>query len=308
MSERQAPAEFVALLAGEHWPRFWAGCDARGAGADVLARLQAATDAWRLSGVEVMSGGVVSLVCAATRPDAVPVVVKVSPRVPGSHRLAAEGAALAFWQPTGGAVAVIDERDDGYTLLLERVTPGDSLEDADLALEDMLRVCGTLAGRVHAAGPAPDAFERLRVADRMPNWLSLLAGEPELQAELRQLLRDRGDDVLIHGDLHARNILRHADGWKIIDPQALRADRHAEVRPLLEAALALTGDEAANRVSVDAWLHAFGSAAGMDAHRLRRFTLLRALSEARGVDRMRDANAQWVRWATGLHRLAIALR
>src|SRR5687767_14716446 len=60
------PGGAVARLAGEHWPRFWPGCDAPAVAADILGRLRSATVAWGLADVQVMSGGVVGLVCSAT--------------------------------------------------------------------------------------------------------------------------------------------------------------------------------------------------------------------------------------------------
>lgn len=299
------PAEAVAELAAEHWPRFWAGCDAAGAAADILARLHTATVAWGLSNVEVMSGGVVGLVCSATSRRTA-VVVKLSPRLAGSEGLGAEGEALAFWRSTGGVVELYDRRDDGYTLLLERLAPGSTLEDSGMRTEDMLSVCGDIARRLHVAGPAPSSFERLAAA--RPNWLSLLSNEPELRAELRALLADRADDVLIHGDLHGRNILRHADAWRIIDPHAIRADRHAEIQPLLEASLSWGADRGDDRDLAERWLYAYTTAAGMDARRTRRFTVLCALTEARRSDGHPNPGPLDVQWAAGLRRLAEALR
>ena len=55
--------------------------------------------------MQVMSGGVVSLVCSAVSRGQ-DVVVKLSPRVAGGERLRTEGAALVFWRATGGAVAL----------------------------------------------------------------------------------------------------------------------------------------------------------------------------------------------------------
>jgi streptomycin 6-kinase len=182
------------------------------------------------------------------------------------------------------------------------------LEDAHIPTEEMLRICGDVARRLHAAGPAPSVFERFGVSREISNWLSLLADEPELQAELRAVLADRSDDVLIHGDLHARNILRDGDAWKVIDPHAIRADRHAEIQPLLEASLHFAVDRASDHDLACRWLRAYTTAAAMDPHRTRRFTVLRALSEARLIDRNPAPDQASTRWAAGLYRLAEALR
>ena len=301
------PGEAVGRLAGEHWPRFWPGCDAAAVAADVLGRLRSATVAWGLADVQVMSGGVVALVCSATSHGS-NVVVKLSPRVAGGERLRTEGEALAFWRATDAAVTLQDLRDDGYTLLLERLRPGIRLQDGGAPTEEVLRICGDVARRLHAAGRPPRSFERLAVSARTPNWLSVLAGEPELQGELRALLADRGDEVLIHGDLHAANVLRDGEAWKVIDPHAIRADRHAEVQPLLETALSFEVDRAGDRARAERWLRAYTTSAALDPHRTRRFAVLRALGEARHIDTYPNANPEHVRWAAGLHRLATALR
>ena len=254
-----------------------------------------------------MSGGVVSLVCSAVSRGQ-DVVVKLSPRVAGGERLRTEGVALVFCRATVGAVALHDRRDDGCTLLLERLSPGSRLEDAHIPTEEMLRICGHVAGRLHAAGPAPRVFEHLAVSREAPNWLCGLTDEPELEAELRAALAERSDDVLIHGDLHARNILRDGDAWKVIDPHAIRADRHAEIQPLLEASMHLAVDSAGDPRLADRWLRSYTTAAAMDPDRTRRFTVLRALGEARRIDRSPALDQESVRWAAGLYRLAEALR
>lgn len=296
----------VAELAAKHWPGIWGGCDAARAAADILARLHAATAAWDLSNVRIMKGGVVALVCCATSGGR-EVVVKLSPRVAGSEPLVAEGEALALWQVTGGAVELHDRRDDGYTLKLDRLCPGTRLEDAGLGAEDMLRVCGEVARRLHSAGKVPDAFPHL-ADDSGARWLRLLQDEPGLQAELRGLLARGEDDVLIHGDLHGRNILRHRDHWRTIDPQPVRADRHAEIQPLYEAALSFETDRGRDPGPAERWLHVYTMAAGMDMQPARRFTMLRALIAARRIAGLPSASPLQMRLATGLHRLAEALR
>ena len=129
------PGEVVAELAA-NWATMWGGCEAARAAGDILARLEVATEAWGLSDVHVMSGGMVALVCCATSGGR-DVVVKLNPRVAGSELLAAEGEALALWDGIGEVVKQHDRRDDGYTLQLERLCPGTRLEDTGLVAEDM---------------------------------------------------------------------------------------------------------------------------------------------------------------------------
>ena len=254
-----------------------------------------------------MGGGRVGLVCFATARGRA-AVVKLSPRVAGSEELDAEGDALVFWSSTGSAVELHDRRDGGYTLRLERLCPGTRLEDAGLGAEAMLHACGDVARRLHCAGAAPRSFDHLADGDSARTWLRLLGGEPALQAELRGLLAEREDDVLIHRDLHGRNILRHGDGWRIVAPQPVRADRHAEIQPLFEAALLFGHDRAEDCELAERWLHTYATAAGMHAPRARRFTMLRALIGARRIARFPNPDAPQRRLGAGMQRLAEALR
>ena len=269
-------------------------------------RLHEATAAWDLSDVQVMPGGRVALVCFATARGRA-AVVKLSPRLPGCEELDAEGDALVFWRSTGSAVELHDRRDGGYTLQLERLRPGTRLEDAGLGTEAMLRACGDVARHLHCVAAAPRSFQHLADGGSARTWLSMLGGEPDLQAELRGLLGEREDDVLIHGDLHGRNILRHGDGWRIVDPQPVRADRHAEIQPLFEAALSFGHDRAEDRELAERWLHTYATAAGMHAPRARRFTMLRALIGARRVACLPNPDAPQRRLGAGMQRLAEAL-
>ncbi len=139
---------------GSHWTRFWAGCDPVSAADAVRARLDAAVAEWDLDGVEVLAGGVVALVCGARR-HGEPVVVKVHPRVAGSEALRFEGDALTFWAHTGAVARLYDRRDDGFTVLLERLMPGRRLEAVGLGVVECLSHMGRLAARLHSAGPPP---------------------------------------------------------------------------------------------------------------------------------------------------------
>jgi streptomycin 6-kinase len=195
-----------------HWP----ATDPAELAADIEVRLAGAVAAWRLTAVEPLDGGVVALTCAAVR-DGRPVVLKLNPRgTPDDAQLAGEGAALAFWRPTGAAAELLDQRDDGFTLLLERLRPGHPLEDAGMGLEDRLTEIGRLVARLHTAGPPPNSF--IHVGEFEPSW-EIPAGDEE---------------VLTHLDLHAGNALRTHDGWKAIDPKGVRADRHADVWALID--------------------------------------------------------------------------
>jgi streptomycin 6-kinase len=265
------------------WEGYWPDTDPADLAADIEHRLAAATAAWGLRSIEPLDGGVVALTCAATRHGR-PVVLKLNPRGHSDDaQLAGEGDALAFWRPTGAAVDLLDQRDDGFTLLLERLQPGHALEAAGLDLEDRLAEIGRLVARLHTAGPPPRSFVHVR--DFAPSWE----------------IPESGEELLTHLDLHAGNALRTSEGWKVIDPKGVRADRHADVWALIDP-LTLEDfprDPGQAAATAARWLERYARAAEMDLEKAREWTRIRAGAEAREVS---DPG-----WAAALRRMADAL-
>jgi streptomycin 6-kinase len=268
----------------ELWRGYWPGSDPADLAADVEERLAAATAAWGLKDIEPLDGGVVALTCGATR-NGRPVVLKLNPRGHRDDRqLAAEGDALAFWSGTGAAVELLDRRDDGFTLLLERLQPGQALDDAGLGVEARLTELGRLVARLHRAGAPPGSF--MHVSKFAPDW---------------ELPQDRGEEVLAHLDLHGGNALRAGGSWKVIDPKGVRADRHADVWALIDPLMleSLPESPAEGRATAERWIACYAEAAEMDLARAREWTRIRAVAEANEVD---DPA-----WAPALRRMAAAL-
>jgi streptomycin 6-kinase len=242
--------------------------------------------------VRPLAGGNVALVCAAAR-DGRPVVLKANPRgTPDDAELASEGAALAFWRPTGAAVELLGQRDDGYTLLLERAEPGDSLDATELDWEDKLVVLGRLARRLHAAGSPPaEVIPMSAYAARWPG------------AATEGLLEPSPTDVLLHADLHPGNALRVDGSWKVIDPHGARGDRHAEIWALIcPEAPALPEDPAEAQRSAWRRLETYAHSAGLDPNRAALWTRVRASAEAVSPEIADDPA-----WADRLRRTSQAL-
>jgi streptomycin 6-kinase len=288
------------------WAGYWPGADVEAIAADVRARYGAAVAAWGLREVRVLGGGEVALVCAAGRAGQ-PVILKVNPRGHSDDaQLATEGAALSFWQPGGAVPRLIDSRDDGFTILMEELRPGSTLDAAGLPWDDRLAILARLAAGLHGAGTAPPGFVHL--GEYALSWRRALAGEPDLLAELEELVEPWETDVLIHADLHGGNALRHGDAWKVIDPHAVRGDRHADVWALLDPLVpALPRDPAAAARTARRWVARYAAAAGMDPLRAAAWARLRARAVALTIDACVEPPGEDAAWVARLHRMADAL-
>ena len=178
-------------------------------------------------------------VARVRRADGTPAVLKLGPSA--SPDLRREALALDAYGGDG-AVRLL-ARDPGRgAVLLERADPGAMVRDlvpgrdadATAAAVEVLR-------RLHAAP----------VVDGLPDVTTLRAdftrhlADPPDGGALRRSLVQRAvellDDlaasadrrVVLHGDLHHDNVLRHGDGWVAIDPHGMVGDPGFDVGPLL---------------------------------------------------------------------------
>ncbi|MBD0739068.1 aminoglycoside phosphotransferase family protein [Streptomyces sp. CBMA29] len=231
---------------------------------------------------EVMHGGVGVIVPVRRRAEG-SAVLKVSFPHPGNVH---EPDAFVAW---GGCGAVLlHERDDErFAMLLERVQPSTlaEVEDGD----EVVTVAGRLNRRL--AIPAPRGLPRLR--DQADGWEEQLRKDAEelTHALPRQVLdvagatvRELGrvqPDTLVHGDLHARNILRASrEPWLAVDPKGCVGDPAYDAGTLLKsrALKLLEADDlykAVHRV-----LDVFAEAAEIDRERVQRWAQLHAVQAA----------------------------
>jgi streptomycin 6-kinase len=225
------------------------------------------------------------LVCAAEG-----AVLKVNPRGHRDDRwVAGEGHALAFYEPTGAVANLLGQRDDGFTLLLERLEPGTPMDASGLSWEKRLELLGGLAARLHAQADPGDEF--ISMSEFCADWSG---------SELKRLTEPADDDVLVHADLHGGNVLLHGAEWRVIDPKGVRGDRHSDIWALVEPdAPPLPTDPDAAAETAWRWVTRYATAAGMDAERAGAWTRARAVAEA-----------TWITdeaWAARLWALATAL-
>lgn len=231
---------------------------------------------------EVMHGGV-GVIVPVRRRDEDAAVLKVSFPHPGNVH---EPDAFATWCGRG-AVLLYERDDERFAMLLERAQTSTlaEVEDGDEVM--------TVAGRVNhrLAVPAPPGLPRLREqADRWEEQLGRDARElthtlsrrvlDATVATIRELGRAQ-PDILIHGDLHARNILRaDREPWLAVDPKGYAGDPAYDGGTLLKAR-ALTFLEADDlRRAVHRALDIFTEAAELDRERVRRWAQFHAVQAA----------------------------
>jgi len=153
-----------------------------------------------------------------------------------------EAAALEHWNGDG-AVRVVAHDPERHALLIERCLPGTHLRELepDLALDVMIELLPRLWKPARApfrpleeeaawwAGYLPEKWEQ---AGR-PFERALL--EAALAA-LEELGPTQGEQVLVHQDLHANNVLAaEREPWLAIDPKPLVGEREFGIAALVRA-------------------------------------------------------------------------
>jgi streptomycin 6-kinase len=171
--------------------------------------------------------------------DGTPTVLKlVFPHRESEH----EADALAAWDGEG-AVRLLARDDEHYAMLIEQCEPGTPLAatGADRALDVLIALLPRLWKR------AGEPFHTL--ADEATWWASYLpeqwtrAGPPFERSlldaamdALRTLPPTQGEQVLLHQDLHAENVLAsRREPWLVIDPKPLLGEREFAVAPIVRS-------------------------------------------------------------------------
>jgi streptomycin 6-kinase len=231
---------------------------------------------------EVMHGGV-GVIVPVRRLAGGTAVLKVSFPHPGNVH---EPDAFATWEGRG-AVLLHERDDERFAMLLERVQTSTlaEVEDGDEVV--------TVAGRINRrlAIPAPPGLPRLR--ERADAWGEQLRKDAEelthtlscsvvdaAVATIRELGRVQ-PDTLIHGDLHAGNILRaDREPWLAVDPKGYAGDPAYDGGTLLKSR-ALSLLEAGDlRKAVHRALDIFAEVAELDRERIQRWAQLHAVQAA----------------------------
>jgi streptomycin 6-kinase len=174
-----------------------------------------------------------NLILKAAKHDGTPVVLKIAVL---KADLSRELSALHCYAGRGG-IQVIDADDNLGALVLERAEPGtplSTIEDDNLATEIFCNVfqrlhCPPSTGQYvsikdHFLGlnRYRHRFEDDDVIGPLPtHWVE------RARECLAYLISSTNESVLLHGDLHHDNILRHkGNEWAVIDPKGIVGDRH----------------------------------------------------------------------------------
>ncbi|MZD09002.1 kinase, partial [Streptomyces sp. SID5785] len=230
----------------------------------------------------VLHGGV-GVIVPVRRRTGPRAVLKVSFPHPGNVH---EPDAFLAWRGRG-AVLLLERDDPRFALLLERVrhTTLAEVEEGDPLV--------TIAGRLNhrLAVPAPSTLPRLSAqADAWERQLRLDDAElehalaPHTVDAALETVRDLGrhqPDTLVHGDLHARNILRaDREPWLAVDPKGYAGDPAYDGGTLLKSrALSLLGADDLPR-AVHRVVDVFADAAELDRARVLRWCQFHAVQTA----------------------------
>ncbi|MEU1514718.1 aminoglycoside phosphotransferase family protein [Streptomyces sp. NPDC005811] len=225
---------------------------------------------------DVLHGGV-GIVVPVVAPGHGAAVVKVSFPHPGNVH---EPDAFAAWGGRG-AVWLLARDDARFAMLLERVRAESLAEVVDM--DEVALVAGRVSRRlaVDAPGGLPRMEgmtvqweEELRLErDEFGNTVSERSFGAAL-ATVRELGPDQ-PGLLVHGDLHARNILRaEREPWLAVDPKGWAGDPAYDGGTLLKALgvrLISLGDTGELRKAALRVLDVFSEAAGLDRERVGRW-------------------------------------
>jgi streptomycin 6-kinase len=230
---------------------------------------------WSLTPDGEATHGTTALVLPVRTGAGRPAVLKVGwPHEEAEH----EALALQHWHGQG-AVQLLRADPHRWALLLERLHREDLGELWDV------QACEIVAGlyrQLHV--PAPPQLRLL--SERCARWADELGAAAlpvprRMVEQARSLAHDLAGDeatdgVLIHTDLHYRNVLAaDREEWLAIDPKPLSGDPHYELAPMLWNRF----EEYAGRVRAgvrDRFL-ALVDAAGLDEDRARDWVIVRML-------------------------------
>ena len=208
---------------------------------ETLANLETA---WHIRVTGLVPQLSYNVVAYAERVDKTPCILKLSPP---TDEMIREGEALSYY--AGDGICRLLERDDDVSaLLLERVTPGVSLQELWTPAEDEThtRITAELMRRLWRPVAAPNPFRTLTSWARAL-WDEYESVPPDLQKQAQELMQGLGPDedpVLLHADLHHGNILTATkEPFLVIDPKGIVGARGYDVGTYFHNPMQATAEE-----------------------------------------------------------------
>lgn len=234
---------------------------------------------WNCTQTGPATHGGVALIIPVDSPHG-PAMIKISFTHPGN---VGEADALRLWGGDG-AVRIYRDSPEHYAMLLERL----QFRTLDVPVDQALAIGGEISARL--AVPSPVGMPRL--AAQTAAWEEQLrdhdrrCGHPlaaRVVGAAIETIRDLARDdttTMLHGDLHAGNILASSRGWLAIDPKGLAGSAAFDAMTMIIYRYPqeqVAGDlpaEILRRLDI------FCSAAGVDAGLARRCVQARMTSSA----------------------------
>ncbi|MBT3249942.1 MAG: phosphotransferase [Candidatus Pacebacteria bacterium] len=176
-------------------------------------------------------------VCPAETFGGEKVVLKLA--FPGDNEFKLELEALKRFS-SEVSIQIIGEDADHGALLLERAMPGLPISGVKVD-EDQIHLAAQVISQLHkpidndsisifpSVSDWAKAFERYKQkyptnSGPVPNKIFDLG-----EKIFSELLKDKKEQVLLHGDLHNDNIISSERGWLVIDPKGVVGEREFEL-------------------------------------------------------------------------------
>lgn len=164
------------------------------------------------------------------------VVLKIS--FPENEEFLSEVAALKFFNGEA-AIKILNEDLEHGVALLEKAEPGKRVRDI-VPETKAISIVSEVLKKLHRTidksltFPFPKISDWAKAFDRykavyqksgpVPKWMF-----DKAEGIFKEFVRDKKEQVLLHGDLHIDNILSSERGWLVIDPKGLIGEREFEL-------------------------------------------------------------------------------
>jgi streptomycin 6-kinase len=218
-------------------------------------------------------------------------VLKIRP--PEDDESDHEPDALRFWNGDG-AVRLLREDPVRRAILIERAVPGYDASSLDEGEE--IRVAVDVGRRIWRQG-AGSPFRGARA--EVERWLTAVEDTGHRFVPVARSVFERmsvTEDVLVHGDLHHHNLLRHGDRWVAIDPKPLLSEPEFDVVTLLWNPIGYVPTLESTQRRIRALARA-----GLDERRIRDWAIVRGTYLALPLDPGEDErNAPQLRVVSAL--------